>query len=107
MSLLSRLLDENYDAPGESDAMRRGDSNAYLKRMKGRTPSAKMSQAAGQWSYNPVEMTPLNATFTKWSPPKKMSNFSAPSRTITVRQESIDEITSYLDGVMEAVFDED
>lgn len=107
MSLLDRILDENYDAPGESAAMRRGDSTAFLKRMKSRTPKAKMSQVAGRWAYNPVQMQPVGMSFTKWSPPKKMAKMSTPSRTIKVRQESMDQVSDFLDNVLEAVFDED
>ena len=108
MSLLDRILDEGrHNNAAEKASQARGDSNAFLARMKKRTPRAKMSQAAGSWDYNPVAVGSQNAMFTKWTPPAKMVDMATGGQQIAVRQESVEDVTSRIDTIVDAIFAED
>lgn len=106
MSLLDRVLGEadNYDS--ESDAQCRGDSTAYLNRMKKRKPKARMSQAAGKWSYNPVDVRAQTNMFTNMMPPPRMSDMeSGEERTqIGVRDDFVEDVSERIDAIVGAVF---
>jgi len=103
MSTFDRIFNEDYDVHGEAEAMRRGDSTAWLKRTQDRGPRAKASAAAGRWAYEPVDMK--HGGFTKWVPPSKMMDLSIGSQR--VHQESLEETTERIDSILGALFDDD
>jgi hypothetical protein len=106
MSVFDRIFTESYDKPGEAEAIRRGDSASWLKRTQARGPRSTPSAAAGKWSYNAVEQRE-GAQFTKWMPPARMAQLASSGQTIGVRQESLEEVSSRIDTILEAVFPED
>lgn len=99
MSTFDRIFNEGYDVSGEAEALRRGDSTAWLKRTQACGPSSKASAAAGRWAYEPVEVK--NGGLTKWVPPSKMMDLSIGAQK--VHQESIDETTDRIDAILSAV----
>ena len=108
MSLLEQILDEgSYNHPDENKAQSRGDSTAYLSRMKKRKPKAAPSQTAGRWSYNPVPVRGQSHMFTNWAPPARMSDMATPSQKINVRQESLGEVLDRIDTMVDVVFAEE
>lgn len=108
MSFLHEILNEDYDVPGEAEAMRRGNSDAWYRRHQSNKPRMMPSKTAGQWEYVPVNLN--TGEFTKWNPPAKRWDTSPGGEThISVRQEGIDpvsEVTERIHDIVDAIFPE-
>ena len=106
MSFLEEIINEDYSVPAEAEAMRRGDSNAWLRRHNASKPRMYPSNVAGQWEYVPVSTR--NGDFSKWNPPGRMTTFD-PDRKIgvSVRQEDVDpveEVSERINNIVDVLF---